>query len=95
MVVVQQELELLQVDHCHIGWVQVDLVEFLVGMGIDTEVVDDIEETCSERRIGQPPANCHYRNCARWQELSKIGVADSINRCAINLAKKTKMLHHF
>ena len=50
MVVVQQELEVLQVDHCHIGWVQVDHVEFLVGMRIDIEVGDDIEETGSEEK---------------------------------------------
>ena len=90
VVVVQQELELLQVDHCHIGWVQVDLVELLVGMRIETEVGDDIKETGSEGRIGQPPANLHYRKCARWQQLSQIGVADSINRCPINSANKLK-----
>ena len=31
VVFIQQELKLLQVDHCHIGRVQVDSLEFLGG----------------------------------------------------------------
>ena len=73
MVVVQQELELLQVDHSHIGRVQVDQTgEFLVGKQRDLEVGDDIEErkeTDSDEKANtwkdHPAANSHYGNCAR------------------------------
>ena len=71
MVVVQQELELLQVDHGHIGGVQVDQTgQFLVGNRIDLEVGDDIEESKgSDEKANtwkdDPATNSHYRNCAR------------------------------
>ena len=47
---------------------------------------DIVEETGSNEKPNSQidPANSHYPNCARWEELIKRGVADIINRCAIN-----------
>ena len=59
------------------------------------EVGHDIEESketgSKESPSGQiDPGNGHYPNCVRREELSKRGVANIINRCAINSAEKLK-----
>ena len=93
MVLVQQELELIQVDQCHIGRVQVDSLELLDGKCINMEVEDDIvEETGSNEEPSSQidPANSHYGNCARWEELIKRGVADIISLTGVPLIKSKR-----
>ena len=63
MVLVQQELELIQVDQCHIGRVQVESVDFWPRKWMNLEVEDDIvEETGSNEEPNSQidPANSHY-----------------------------------